>query len=590
MKKLLDKWISISLIKRIIGGLALGIILGLLVPKASGIALFGSVFVGALKAIAPLLVFVLVISSLCHSGKSHGGVIKTVIILYMFSTILASVIAVFTSKLFPVTLTLTEGFEEMSSPGSIGDVFNSLLMNIVENPITSLTKANYVGILAWAVVIGIACRHAKESTKDMLVDISNGLSKVVTWIINFAPFGIMGLVFDTVSNNGMSVFKEYGKLLMLLVGTMLFIYFVTNPILVFWCTHKNPYPLVFRCLKKSALTAFFTRSSAANIPINMKECEDMGLDRDTYSVTIPLGATINMDGAAITITVMTLAAANTLGITVDIPSAILLSILAALSACGASGVAGGSLLLPIKSDMPFPECGAMSQGYIGYHLQNAIGNELASRGMNKDVATVVTQVLVDEADPAFQHPTKPVGAFYDKETADRIAAEKGYTMVEDAGRGYRQVVPSPKPIDVIEKNTVKALVDNGTVVITVGGGGIPVVRKDGKLYGTPAVIDKDFASAKLAELLDADMLVILTAVEKVAINFGKPDQKGLDTLTPDEARKYIDEKQFAPGSMLPKVQAAMSFAESKPGRVALITLLEKAAEGIEGKTGTRVQM
>ena len=212
MKKLLDKWISISLIKRIIGGLALGIILGLLVPRASGIALFGSVFVGALKAIAPLLVFVLVISSLCHSGKSHGGVIKTVIILYMFSTILASVIAVFTSKLFPVTLTLTEGIEEMSSPGSIGDVFNSLLMNIVENPITSLTKANYVGILAWAVVIGIACRHAKESTKDMLVDISNGLSKVVTWIINFAPFGIMGLVFDTVSSNGMSVFKEYGKL------------------------------------------------------------------------------------------------------------------------------------------------------------------------------------------------------------------------------------------------------------------------------------------------------------------------------------------------------------------------------------------
>ena len=244
---------------------------------------------------------------------------------------------------------------------------------------------------------------------------------------------------------------------------------------------------------------------------------------------------------------------------------------------------------PKVAPMPLPECTAMSQGYIGYHLQNAIGNELASRKMDKDVATVVTQVLVDEADPAFQHPTKPVGAFYDKETAERIAAEKGYTMVEDAGRGYRQVVPSPKPIDVIEKNTVKALVDNGTVVITVGGG-IPVVCRDGKLYGTPAVIDKDFASAKLAELLDADMLVILTAVEKVAINFGKPDQKGLDTLTPDEARKYIDEKQFAPGSMLPKVQAAMSFAESKPGRVALITLLEKAAEGIEGKTGTRVQM
>ena len=243
----------------------------------------------------------------------------------------------------------------------------------------------------------------------------------------------------------------------------------------------------------------------------------------------------------------------------------------------------------IKSDMPFPECGAMSQGYIGYHLQNAIGNELAARGLNKDVATVVTQVLVDEADPAFQHPTKPVGAFYDKETADKIAAEKGYTMVEDAGRGYRQVVPSPKPIDVIEKNTVRALLAVGTVVITVGGGGIPVVRREGKLYGTPAVIDKDFASAKLAELVDADMLIILTAVEKVAINYGKPDQKGLDILTPDDARKYIAEKQFAPGSMLPNVQAAMSFAESKSGRVALITLLEKAREGIEGKTGTRIE-
>ena len=254
------------------------------------------------------------------------------------------------------------------------------------------------------------------------------------------------------------------------------------------------------------------------------------------------------------------------------------------------GMATAAEAKAIKSDMPFPECGAMSQGYIGYHLQNAIGNELASRGMAKDVATVVTQVLVDEADPAFQHPTKPVGAFYDKETADRIAAEKGYTMVEDAGRGYRQVVPSPKPIDVIEKNTVKALVDNGTVVITVGGGGIPVVRKDGRLCGTPAVIDKDFGSELLAELLDADVLVILTAVEQVAINFNKPDQKGLDDLTPAQAKVYMDENQFAKGSMLPKVQAAVKFAESKAGRTALITLLEKAKDGIEGKTGTRVHL
>ena len=250
------------------------------------------------------------------------------------------------------------------------------------------------------------------------------------------------------------------------------------------------------------------------------------------------------------------------------------------------GMATAAEAKAIKSDMPFPECGAMSQGYIGYHLQNAIGNELASRGMNKDVATVVTQVLVDEADPAFQHPTKPVGAFYDKETADRIAAEKGYTMVEDAGRGYRQVVPSPKPIDVIEKNTVKALVDNGTVVITVGGGGIPVVLKDGRFVGVPAVIDKDFASAKLAQLIGADILVILTAVDQVAINFGKPDQKGLASMSLDEAEKYIAERQFAPGSMLPKVQAAVSFVRS--GGEAVIASLSHAAEAMNGQSGTRI--
>ena len=242
----------------------------------------------------------------------------------------------------------------------------------------------------------------------------------------------------------------------------------------------------------------------------------------------------------------------------------------------------------IQGDMPFPECGAMSQGYIGYHLQNAIGNELAARGISKGVATVVTQTLVSEDDPAFQNPTKPVGAFYDKETADRIAAEKGYTMVEDAGRGYRQVVPSPKPVDIVEKSAIQALFDSGNIVIAVGGGGIPVVRKDGRLYGTPAVIDKDFGSELLAELLDADVLVILTAVEQVAINFNKPDQKGLDDLTPAQAKVYMDENQFAKGSMLPKVQAAVKFAESKPGRTALITLLEKARDGIEGKTGTRV--
>jgi len=237
-------------------------------------------------------------------------------------------------------------------------------------------------------------------------------------------------------------------------------------------------------------------------------------------------------------------------------------------------------------EMPFPECGAMSQGYIGFHLQNAIREELLTRGMEIPVATVITQVIVDKDDPAFKKPTKPIGAFYSEEEAKKIMAEKGHTMVEDSGRGWRRVVPSPQPIDVAEKETVKALVKHGHVVITVGGGGIPVVADGHRLIGIPAVIDKDFASAKLAEILDADYLIILTAVDKVAINYGKPDVKWLSELSLEEAFKYIEEGHFAPGSMLPKVQAAIKFAESKKGRKALITSLEKAKEGIEGLTGT----
>ena len=242
----------------------------------------------------------------------------------------------------------------------------------------------------------------------------------------------------------------------------------------------------------------------------------------------------------------------------------------------------------IKAAMPFPECGAMSQGYIGYHLQNGIHNEMQKRGINKCVATVVTQVLVDEKDPAFQKPSKPIGAFYTKEQAEKIHEEKGYTMVEDAGRGYRQVVPSPKPVNVIEKEAVKTLISAGHVVITVGGGGIPVIEKDGKLVGTPAVIDKDFASAKLAELIDADMLIILTAVDRVAINWGKPDQKSLEHMTVAEAEKYCKEGHFAPGSMLPKVQAAISFAKS--GHKTIIASLENAKDAIVGKSGTAVTL
>lgn len=345
MKKLYEQWTSISLVKRIVVGLIIGAVLGLAAPQASGLAILGDVFVGALKGIAPLLVFFLIISSLCHAGKSHGGVIKTVIILYMFSTFLASLIAVFASRLFPVTLTLTVEAADLSAPQGIVEVFRTLLLNIVANPVSAIINANYIGILSWAVLFGIGLRGANDNTKKFFDDVSTGLSKVVTWIISFAPFGILGLVYSAVSTNGLGIFTEYGRLLAVLVGSMLFIYFVTNPILVYWCIRKNPFPLIFKCLKRSAITAFFTRSSAANIPVNMEVCEEIGLDKDTYSVTIPLGATINMDGAAITITIMSLAAAHTLGIPVDLPTGIILSILATLSACGASGVAGGSLLL-----------------------------------------------------------------------------------------------------------------------------------------------------------------------------------------------------------------------------------------------------
>ena len=345
MKNLWNKWTGIALVKRIVVGLILGAILGVAAPGATSIAILGDVFVGALKAIAPLLVFFLVLSSLCNAGKSHGGVIKTVVALYMFSTVLAAVIAVFASMIFPVQLTLTNAAADASAPQGIVEVLSNLLLNIVANPVSSLVNANYVGILMWAILLGLAFRAANNMTKNVLKDVADGISTVVTWIINMAPFGIFGLVFNTVSTNGLDIFTTYGKLLLLLVGCMLFIYFVTNPLLVYWCIRKNPYPLIFHCLKRSALTAFFTRSSAANIPVNMELCKKLGLDEDTYSISIPLGATINMAGAAITISVMALSTAHTLGIHVDFLTSIILCVLAALSAAGASGVAGGSLLL-----------------------------------------------------------------------------------------------------------------------------------------------------------------------------------------------------------------------------------------------------
>lgn len=346
MKNAVKKWNDTSLILRIVIGLVIGIILALTVPQATAISILGNLFVGALKAIAPILVFFLVMSSLAQATNGIGKRFRTVIFLYMLSTLLASIVAVFASFAFPVTLKLTEAATDTAPPSGIGEVFSNLLNNAVANPVSALINANYIGILTWAIIFGLALKNiASDHTKDAMKDISEVVSQAVRWIINLAPFGILGLVFTTVSENGLSIFSDYGKLLLLLVGCMLAVALIVDPLIAAICLHRNPYPLVFRCFKESGVTAFFTRSSAANIPVNMALCERLGLDKNVYSVSIPLGATINMDGAAITITIMTLAAAHTIGIAVSIPTAIILCLLSTLAACGASGVAGGSLLL-----------------------------------------------------------------------------------------------------------------------------------------------------------------------------------------------------------------------------------------------------
>ncbi|MBR5308268.1 MAG: serine/threonine transporter SstT [Clostridia bacterium] len=345
MKKVLGAYTKSPLILRIAIGLVIGICLGLFLPKASFVTVFGDIFVGALKAIAPILVFVLVISSLASAGKGIGKRFRTVIIFYMLSTFLAAVAAVIGSYMFKVTIPLAETVER-TAPEGLGEVFRTLLGNMVMNPVSAIIGANYVGILTWAIVFGLALRlGASDKTKEVLTDLSNAVSNAVSWVIQLAPFGIMGLVFGSISEYGIEIFKDYGKLLALLVGCMLVVAFVIDPFIVAITLKRNPYPLVFRCFKESGITAFFTRSSAANIPVNMSLCDKLGLDKEYYSVAIPLGATINMDGAAITITVMSLAAAFSQGISVNIILAILLSFVATLGACGASGVAGGSLLL-----------------------------------------------------------------------------------------------------------------------------------------------------------------------------------------------------------------------------------------------------
>lgn len=346
MKRIIRTWNKTSLIKRITIGVIVGLLLGLLLPKVSAIGILGDLFVGGLKAVAPLLVFTLVASALSQHQSGQKTNMTTVIFLYIFGTFAAALVAVLVNYIFPLTLVLTKSTKSnLSAPQGVGEVFHDLLLKVVDNPINALATANYISVLAWAVVFGLAMRTASQHTKDLMQTMAEVTSKVVRWIINLAPFGIMGLVFTTISDNGIGILAKYGLLIVTLVGTMLFVALVVNPLIAFIMTRKNPYPLVFRCLKESGVTAFFTRSSAANIPVNMKLCEDLGLDKDTYSVSIPLGATINMAGAAVTINVLTLAAVNTLGISVDFPTALLLSIVAAISACGASGVAGGSLLL-----------------------------------------------------------------------------------------------------------------------------------------------------------------------------------------------------------------------------------------------------
>ena len=346
MKRFISTWNRTSLIKRIAIGVVVGAVLGLLVPKFTVIGLLGDMFVGGLKAIAPLLVFALVANALSKTREGQQSNMKTVIVLYLFGTFAAALTAVLSHYIFPISLKLgAAAATKATAPQGVGEVFKDLLLKMVDNPVNALAQANYIGVLVWAVVFGFAMRAASNHTKDLLNTLAEVTSQIVRWIINLAPFGILGLVFNTISENGVGVLADYGVLILVLVGTMAFVALVVNPIIAFVMMGKNPFPLVFRCLKDSGITAFFTRSSAANIPVNLQLCKDLGLNPDTYSVSIPLGSTINMAGAAVTINVLTLAAVTTLGIQVDFATALILSVVSAISACGASGIAGGSLLL-----------------------------------------------------------------------------------------------------------------------------------------------------------------------------------------------------------------------------------------------------
>ena len=343
---LFQRYMNGNIVLQIVVGIVCGIGLAVLLPEtARSFGLLGELFVKALKAIAPVLVFVLVMSSIASHKKNQQTHIKPVLLLYLIGTLTAAVSAVVFSFAFPTTLSLVTSDVSQSAPEGIGEVLRTLVFNMVDNPINALVSANYIALLTWAVGLGLGLRHSSDTTKAVLHNMADSVTFVVQFVIRLAPFGILGLVANTVASTGFEALLGYSHLLIVLIGVMLFIALVTNPLLVYLTTRRNPYPLVFKCLKESGITAFFTRSSAANIPVNMALCERLKLDEDTYSVSIPLGATINMGGAAITITVLTLATVNTLNIPVDFSTAILLSVIAAVSACGSSGVAGGSLLL-----------------------------------------------------------------------------------------------------------------------------------------------------------------------------------------------------------------------------------------------------
>ena len=384
---ILRKWNSLSLIVRILIGLVIGAILGFAAPGLTWLGVPGELFVGALKAIAPILVFVLVASSLANSKGGNMQKFRTVIGLYMLSTLCAAIVSVFSSFAFPVTIPLTglDAVDSASAPQGMAEVVMNLLKSIIANPVAALANANYIGILFWAVIFGVALKLAAPATKGMMADLANGVSQVVHWVIACAPIGIMGLMFTAISTSGAEIFVTYGRLVALLVGTMLLVALVLNPLIVGLTLRRNPYPLVFRCLRASGVTAFFTRSSAANIPVNMELCKELGLDENLYSVSIPLGSTINMDGAAVTITIFSLVAAFTTGVSVTVPMAIFLSIVATFSACGTSGVAGGSLMLVplgcslfgISNDIAMQLVGV---GFIISVIQDSLETALNSSG------------------------------------------------------------------------------------------------------------------------------------------------------------------------------------------------------------------